>query len=82
MTDGNECRDSGNGSRTFIKITNKDIFDKISALETEVRNYHGCNTNEHQKFIGKFNLQYWLIGAALTMAGYSILWLWTVVTAG
>ena len=40
---------NGNGSKTFIKITNKDIFDKLEALETEVRKYNGYNNEKPTK---------------------------------
>jgi len=69
-----------NGNNTFIKITNKDIFDKLEALGLDVRKYNETNGIEHTQMKGSIKMQYWLIGAALSVSGYAVYWLWSVVS--
>ena len=68
-----------NGNNTFIKITNKDIFDKLEALGEEVKGYNEKNEIDHEKMKGRIKMQYWLIGAAMSVACYSIYCLWGFV---
>jgi|GEM_PF-2456945 len=69
-----------NGNNTFIKITNKDIFDKLEALEETVRKFNSNGVNEREKLSGRITMNRWLVGASLTIAGYAVIWLWSVVS--
>jgi hypothetical protein len=80
-----------NGEKTFIKVTNKDIYDKLEALEVKVSKY--CDSNEaslagicqknevaHTKIWGRISLQQWMILAALTIASTAIIWIWELAS--
>ncbi len=73
-----DTNNNGNGSKTFIKITNQDIYKKISSLEKEIREYHEDNSAEHEKLLGKIILNRWIVGAALAVAGFAVVWIWQV----
>ena len=72
----------GNGSRTFIKITNKDIYCKIEALEKMVREFNEHGINERQKMKGKIAMNRWIAGGGIATAGYAVCWLWAHVSGG
>lgn len=65
-----------NGDKTFIKITNKDIYLKLEALETVVSTYCRTNVEDHAKIKGNVNLAKYMAGIALGAAGTGIAWLW------
>ncbi len=48
---------SSPNNKTFVKITNRDIFEKLETLETHVVNMGG-----------KIKLNKWIAGVALTIA--------------
>lgn len=69
-----------NGNRTFVKITNKDIFVKIEVLEqklddkTEILRkkldeFCGVNQVQHEKLNGRTKLALWMGGTGLTLFG-------------
>lgn len=69
-----------NGNKTFIKITNKNIFDKLEIIEKSLIEFHEVNGKEHEKIKGSLVLQHWMILGALAMAGTAITWLWMHVS--
>lgn len=82
---------NNNGNKTFIKITNKNIYDKIEALEATVSSYcksneivitkmNGENNTTHAKIFGRINLLQWLILAALATASTAIVWLYEMAS--
>ena len=82
--------------RTFIKITNKDIYNKIETLATKesvdnlakkfdgmaksISESHECNAEDHEKINGTLGLYKWMIFGATGVALTAITWLWAHVS--
>jgi len=71
---------SDNGNKTFIKITNQDIFVKIETLEKtldakttilekKLDGFCGVNQVQHERLNGKTKLALWMGGTSLTLFG-------------
>ena len=58
-----------NGNKTFIRITNQTIFNKIEDLEKKVEEFCESNGKEHERMSGKVKLALWTGGTALTLCG-------------
>jgi len=58
-----------NGNKTFVRITNQTIFEKLEDLERKVGEFCESNGKEHEKISGKVKLALWTGGTALTLCG-------------
>jgi len=55
------------GSNTFIKITNKDIYDRIGVMEKKNAEEHAIIMLHQQKTNGKVQLNKWISTSAMTL---------------
>ena len=61
-----------NDKKTFIKVTNGDIYTEIKALRTDLQGFRTQNNHEHGEIIGKhqknkaeIDITKWIAGSAL-----------------
>ena len=55
------------GKTTFIKITNKDIYESIQDLRNDVRTLTMRNQIEHKQISGRVSVNRWISTTALTL---------------
>ena len=54
-------------SSTFIKITNKDIYDKIAKIDTKLDDFCTSNQKQHSVIAGKSSKAVIVAGTCLTL---------------
>ena len=57
-----------NGETTFIRITNKDIYQSIQDLRKDITLLTEKNAVEHKKIFGQISLNKWVATTALSLA--------------
>lgn len=57
-----------NGNRTFIKVTNRDILDKLEKVEATIIKIHEDNRVAHEELKSKAQINFWIASTALAMA--------------
>ena len=57
-----------NGKRTFIKITNQDIYNEIRDLKSKVDNLREESHNMHLENKSRINQIRWVAGSALSLS--------------
>lgn len=55
------------GDKTFLSITNKDIWDKLEALESKNTEEHSAILLHQKETNGKVKLNKWIASSALTI---------------
>ncbi|MEW6295974.1 MAG: hypothetical protein AB1467_06865 [Candidatus Diapherotrites archaeon] len=63
-----------NGSKTFVRITNKDIFNEIKAIKELLQETIKCNDEDHLKMIGKMGRVQLMAGGAIAIAAAVATW--------
>ena len=63
--------------KTFIKITNRDIYTEIKTIESQLKTFednnesaHSAILNEHEKNKGRINTVRWIATSALLIATF------------
>ena len=62
--------------KTFVKITNDDIYNKLEGMEAKLERFCAENRADHEKIKGTIVLAKWMAGIAIGAAGTAIAWLW------
>lgn len=68
--------------KTFIRITNQQIYDEILELKALLATTVSQNNKEHGGFKAQGKLNSWVGGAALATACTAIAWLFTHLNGG
>jgi hypothetical protein len=83
-----KCK-TDNGNKTFIKITNRDIYQEIVTLRNQLKTFIESNEEAHNRIINlpgkpcqfhntiysKSNITKWIAGTSLTLSIIVIGWL-------
>jgi hypothetical protein len=56
-----------NGNKTFVKITNQNIFDKIESIGRKLDLIYESNSKEHAQLSGKARLNFWIASTAIAL---------------
>jgi hypothetical protein len=62
-------------NNTFVRITNKDIYDEIKALKSMIYKYEADNSEAHDSIRAQAGLHQWMIIGATGIACAGITWL-------
>ena len=69
-------------NNTFLKITNRDIFDEIKGLKKTVFELKETSEKSLKDLDGRVKLNRWIAGTALVLALMAIGWFLTVMSHG
>ena len=66
---------NNNNDKTFVRITNQDIYNSIQELKQDLTNLIINNKAEHKKIMGRVSLNKWIATTALSLVLFIIGWL-------
>ena len=65
-----------NGNRTFIKVTNIDIYAKLTAMELKLEAFCEQNKVDHVKINGNLALNKYMAVGGVSIAVAAVYWIW------
>jgi len=64
-----------NNDKTFVRITNQDIYNSIQELKQQVTDLITHNDSEHRRIMGRVNLNKWIATTSLSLVLILMGWL-------